>query len=148
MAKARIVLIALFLLFFLPAMSVMAQEGENAKQKNSPPFLITGKMPHLTKLLVQQWDSEELHLLDTQKNRLLVVRKETIGAVKKLGKEIMPLEKLVADGILAGKTPAELQSLVQTIAGLKAEATMVHLRCIHNTSSILDRRQLELLNNL
>lgn len=145
MMKTGIVSVAIFLLLCLTVVNVMAQEPGNEKQKNSPPFLITGKMPHLTKLLMQQWDNAELHLLDAQKSKLLVVRKETISAVKKLGKQIAPLEKQVADGIQAGKTPEELQSIVQTIAGLKAEATMVHLRCIHNTSSILDRRQLEYL---
>jgi predicted small secreted protein len=149
MTKTRIALLTVLLVIFsLSAGNVMAQGAGKGKQKNSPPFLITGKMPHLTKLLMQQWDNSELHLSDEQKSKLLVVRKETIGDAQKLGQEITPLEKQVAEGSLAGKTPDELQSLVQAIAGLKAEATMVHLRCIYNTSNILDQQQLDFLNNL
>ncbi len=149
MTKMRITLATLLLVIFsLSATNLMAQETGNAKAKNSPPFLITGKMPHLTKLLMQQWDNPELHLSAEQKGKLLVVRKETIGGVKKLGQKIAPLEQQVADGSTAGKSPDELKSLVQTIAGLKAEATMVHLRCIYNTSTILDQQQLAFLHNL
>lgn len=149
MIKTRITLVtALLLIFSLLAVNLMAQEAGNGKQNNSPPFLITGNMPHLTKLLMQQWDNMELHLSDEQKIKLLVVRKETIGGVQKLGREIEPLEKQVVEGSLSGKTPEELQSIVQAIAGLKAEATMLHLRCIYNTSSILDQNQLEFLRKL
>ncbi len=149
MTKTRIALVAvLMMILSLSAAYLMAQGRVNGKQGNSPPFLITGKIPHLTQLLMQQWDKPELRLSEGQKGKLLVVRKETIEYVRKLGQEIAPLEKQVAEGILSGKTPDELQSLVQAIAGLKAEASMVHLRCVYNTSNILDRQQLDFLNNL
>ncbi len=149
MTKTRITLITLLILIFsLSAVNLMAQGSGNGKSKNSPPFLITGKMPHLTKLLIQQWDNVELNLSSEQRGKLLVVRKETISGVKKLGQQITPLEQQVADGSLAGKSPEELQALVQTVARLKTEATMVHLRCIYNTSTILDQQQLAFLHNL
>ncbi len=118
------------------------------QQKKSPPFLITGKLPHLTKLLMQQWDNPELNLSDEQKSRLMVVRKETIGAVRRLGPKIAALEKQVVEGIFAGKSPEELRPLVETIARLKTRATMVHLQCIHDTSNILTGAQLEFLKKL
>jgi hypothetical protein len=124
----------------------MAQ-GKGQQKKDSP-FLITGKMPHLTKLLMQQWDNAALHLTDDQKTKLLVVRKETISGAQKLGKEIKPLENQVAAGSRSGKTPEELQSLVQSVAKLKVSATMIHLQCIYNTSAILKKEQLELLMTL
>ena len=143
MMKKRVVFVLLlFMVFSLAATSVMA-EGKG-KQKNSP-FLITGKLPHLTKLLMQQWDNGELKLSEEQKSELLVVRTETIGGVQKLGKEIAVLEKQVVDGSLGGKKPEELRSLVQEIEKLKGEATMVHLRCIYTTSNILNQQQLDLL---
>jgi hypothetical protein len=143
MMKQRIVTVTfLFMVFSLAAVTVMAKE--NGNQKNSP-FLITGKMPHLTKLLMQQWDNDELHLLEEQKSKLLVVRKETITGVQKLGKEITVLERQVVDGSLGGRSPEELRSLVQKIEKLKGEATMIHLRCIYTTSNILDQQQLDLL---
>ncbi len=143
MIKKQLLLIILFLtIATLSTSGVMAQG--NGKQQNSP-FLITGKMPHLTKLLVQQWDNADLHLTKEQKAKLLVVRKETISGAQKLGKEIGALEQEVADGSHAGKKPEELQSLVKQVAELKAEATMAHLRCIFKTSNILDTRQLDVI---
>jgi hypothetical protein len=146
MIKKRIIFSTVILLFlFLPTGNLLA--GEKGTQKNSPPFLITGKLPHLTKLLMQQWENTELHLSDEQKGKLLVIRKETISSVQSLGKEIGTLEKQVVEGSLSGKTPEEMQALVQDIAKLKSEATMVHLRCIYNTSNILDKKQLDFLKN-
>lgn len=146
----RIILLSTFLvvIFSLATGNLMAREGENGKEKDNPPFLITGTLPHLTKLLMQQWDNVELNLSDKQKSNLLVVRKETVAGVLKLGREIAPLEQQVAEGIVSGKTPAELQSIVQTISKLKTEATMLHLRCIFSTSRILEQYQLDFLKSL
>ncbi len=139
-------LTVLLVLLSLSAVNVMAQGS--GKQKSSPPFLINGKMPHLTKLLMQQWDNTDLHLSDTQKSKLLVVRKDTIGGVQKLGKEIAALENQIAEGSLSGKTPEELGSMVQAVAKLKTEATMIHLHCIYNTRKILDQQQSDFLDKL
>lgn len=147
MIRFRTVAITLVVFMIsLTAANCMAQG--KGQQKKASPFLITGKMPHLTKLLMQQWDNADLHLTDEQKSKLLVVRKETIGGVQKLGKEISPLENQVAQASLSGKTPDEQQALIQSIAKLKAEATMVHLRCLYNTSAILDEKQLEFLTTM
>ncbi len=140
MIRKQIFLLTLIVtILFWSAAGVMAQG--KAKQGN-PPFLITGKMPHLTKLLIQQWDNSELNLTEEQKGKLLVVRKETIGGAQKLGKEIAILEEKVAEGSLSGTKPEELRSLVQQVGELKIQATMIHLSCIFNTSHILDQRQL------
>ncbi len=139
-------LTVLLVLLSLSAVNVMAQGS--GKQKSSPPFLINGKMPHLTKLLMQQWDNTDLPLSDTQKSKLLVVRKDTIGGVQKLGKEIAALENQIAEGSLSGKTPEELGSMVQAVAKLKTEATMIHLHCIYNTRKILDQQQSDFLDKL
>lgn len=126
------------MIFTLLATGVMAQG-------KSSPFLITGKIPHLTKLLMQQWDDPELFLSDQQKNKLLEIRKATLTQVRKLAPEIGSLEKQVADGIFSEKTPDELSSIVTAIAKLKAEETMIQLRCIDATRKILDQQQLKLL---
>lgn len=152
MKKSILLLVVLTMIFLLSTANLMAQKnnspGGNGQQKKNSPFLITDKLPHLTKLLIQQWDNPALHLSEEQKTKLLVVRKETIAGVRKLGQEIASLEKQVTEGIFAGKTPEKLHSLVQTIAGLKAEATMIHLRCINDTSAILDQQQLNVLRKL
>ena len=153
MIKKIILVIAILVITIsLSTANLMAQgdspTAEKVGQKKNSPFLITGKLPHLTKLLMKHWDNPELNLSSSQKSKLLVVRKETIASVQALTKEIVPLESQVAEGIFAKKTPDELNSLVDTIARAKKQATMVHLRCIYNTREILEVQQLNLLMNL
>ncbi len=148
MNKKNVLFIALFtVVFALSSVNVMAQGagGGMGKHKKTPPFLITGKLPHLTKMLMQQWENPELQLTEEQKSKLMVVRQDTMSGAQKLGQEIAVLEDQVAAGIDAGKKPEELESVVKTIADLKTEATMLHLRCIYNTKAILDARQLGVL---
>ena len=110
------------------------------KAKTHKPFLITGRMPHLTKLVMQHWD--ELNLSDDQKAKLTEIRKATMGAVKSLKPQIMKLEKEVAQAAKAGEKPENFKAKVDQIAKLKAEATMAHLKCIYNTKNVLTPEQL------
>jgi len=128
--------------------SITLQAGNHEgaqKYKKSPPFLITGKLPHLTMMVKKQWDNPKFNLSDEQKNKLLKVRKETMSNAKRLGKEINTYESEVRKRILNDEPPMALKSLVRTIAQLKSEATMVHLACIHNTRKILTSDQIRLL---
>jgi hypothetical protein len=68
-------------------------------------------------------------------------REETIKGVTELKKKINPLEHEVADKILAGAKPEELSDLVDEIAGYKAEATKIHLKCIYETKEVLTPEQ-------
>ncbi len=133
------------------SMSFCAQSGSKAKgpllSKQAMPFLITMKLPHLTGMLMKQWDSPELGLTEKQKRWLMVVRKETIADVMRLAKQVSALEKQVVEGINSGKEPDELYPLVKQIAKLKTEATMVHLKCIYDTRKILTPEQMQLLMN-
>ena len=90
-------------------------------------------------------DDPALHLTEKQKSELLAIRKEVIATVQNIGKKVFPLEKQVAKGIFSGKTPDELSGLVQEIAGLRAEATMVQLRCLYSFRNALDQQQLDVL---
>ncbi len=119
-----------------------------AELKKSPPFLIMGKMPHMTKQVMQAWDKPEFNLSEDQKSKLLVIRQETLAGAHELAMKINPLELEVASGIFSGKTPEELAPLVQKIAALKAEATMLHLRCIVRTTDVLDDNQGKFLKSM
>jgi Spy/CpxP family protein refolding chaperone len=112
------------------------------------PFLIAEGLPHLTKVLMAQWDNSALKLTEAQKEQLLVVRKKTMSAVKKLTPQAEVLRNQVIEGINVGKTPAELEPLVQKLAKLKARATQVHLECIYDTRQILTSEQRDLLGDL
>ncbi len=123
--------------------------ASQAVEKGAPsPFLITEGLPHLTKLLVAQWDNPALKLTPEQREQLLVVRKKTISAVKQITPKVATLRQQVMDGIAVGKTPEELDVMVQELAQLKASATQVHLRCIYDTQKILTSEQLRILKNL
>ena len=144
--KCFLLLAVLTTVFLFSTTNLMAQQGQSpAGKKPRKPFLITSKLPHLAVKMMNHLDDPALHFTDEQKGKLLAVRKEVIATVQKIAKEVFPLEKQVADGIFSGKTPDELALLVQKIAGLKAEATMVQLRCIYDFSKILDQQQLALL---
>ena len=97
---------------------------------------------------MQHWDNTKLQLSEEQKTLLLVVREETMKGVKGLAPQIAPLQEQVTEGIFSGKTPDELSVAVQDIAKLKTEATMIHLKCIYDTSEILNQQQLDLLLRL
>jgi len=135
--------------FSLSSTNLMAQgnssPAEESQLKKQSPFLITGELPHLVKLLKQQWGNSTLALTEKQKPQLLVIRKETLAGVKKLASQIVSLQKQVTEGIFNGKSPDELHSIVQAISKLKAEATMIHLKCIFDTSKILNQQQLDIL---
>ena len=125
---------------------VRTQNGDAAmKPPTRMPFLVDGKMPHLTGILKQHWDDPNLELTTEQKTGLLLIRKNTMSAVMGLVGELDQLESSLAEQAMAATPPDQLAPLVDKISGLKAEATMVHLRCIHDTMEILDDRQLATL---
>jgi len=153
MIKRNALLLTIFTLVLSMSVGTFSVQGsfaaaEKGKQKKGSPFLITGKLPHMTKQVMQVWDNPEFDLSEEQKEKLLLVRKETMSGAQKLGKVIGPLEQQVVDGILGDKTDKELAPIVQKIAEMKVDATMIHLRCIANTRKILNDRQEEFLKNL
>ena len=63
--------------------TILRNDKMNALVKS--PFLVNvSGLPHMTKLLVHNWDKKALGLSSEQKEKLLVVRQETMKAVKKL----------------------------------------------------------------
>ena len=131
-----------------PILSEEAQNHDSGAAMKPPtrmPFLVVGKMPHLTGTLKQHWDDSHLKLTPEQKAVLLEIRKNTMSAVMGLAKELDQLESSLAIQAMAATPPDQLAPLVDKISDLKTEATMVHLRCIHDTMEILDDRQLATL---
>ena len=147
--KTALCLAVLATIVSLSNTNVMAEDKnpptEANQQNTQSPFLITSDLPHLTKLLIQQWDNPALQLTEEQKTQLLVIRKETIAGVRDRAPQIASLEKQVTEGIFTGKTPEELHATVQTIAKMKRETTMIQLQCIYDTNKILNQKQLDIL---
>jgi len=140
------------LLSLLTAIALLTGAGfttlnaaQGMKQKPSKPFLIQGKLPHLTMMVKAMWDDKDVALTAKQKKELLVIRKETITQAKSLNKEIMPLEAEIVKASYDGVEPGKLKEKVQHLANLRASATMVHLECIYKTRLILTKEQLEII---
>jgi hypothetical protein len=124
------------------AKAVQGKHKKMMMKKGTSPFLITHGLPHLTKLVKMHWNDPMLKLSDEQKAKLLEVRKETIGAIKRLKPQIMQLQREVVRKSKAGEKAEALKPTVEKLAKLKAEATMVHLTCLDKTKAILNKDQL------
>ena len=117
----------------------------NQGTKPSKPFLIQGKLPHLTMMVKILWDDEDLALTKEQKTKLMKIRQHTMGTAKALNLQIVKLENEVVKRSKQGMKPSSLKTLVEDIAALRLKATMVHLECIYNTRAILSEDQLYVL---
>ncbi len=114
--------------------------------KKASPFLITTRgMPHLTKMVKQNWNNREFNLTQEQKEKLLVVRKSTMSAVMELKPQVLKLEKKIKKATMKGETPQNIYPMVEKLSKLKADATKVHIDCIYNTKNILTDAQLKFL---
>jgi len=113
--------------------------------KSAKPFLIHGKLPHLTGMVKILWDDEDFALTTEQQKKLTIVRKNTISRAKALGKEVNSLESKIVLASEKGATPESLKADVNRLASLRAQATMVHLECIYNTRKVLSDEQLYIL---
>jgi len=119
----------------------LMQKEKMHKMKMDSPFLIKHGLPHMTKMIMKNWDDKKLALTDAQKEKLLLVRKETMGAVMKLKPEVIALKKEVVLASKAGTKVTELRAKVVKLAALQSEATLVHLTCLDKTKSILSTEQ-------
>ena len=140
--KLTSILTALAILSSFTTSTLLAQTPAKAQSK---PFLIQGKLPHLTGMVKIMWDDEDLALSDEQKKKLLLVRKNTMKNAKALGKEVNALEAEIVKASNDGATPASLKERVSKLASLRAAATMVHLSCIFDTRAVLNDDQVYLL---
>ena len=128
------------------SMTKQAKQGAKMhKKKKNSPFLIKHGLPHLTKMLMKNWDDEKLALTPEQKEKLLVVRKETLGSVMSLKPQVMAMTKEIVQASKAGTKAAELKAKVEKLASLEAEATMTHLKCIEDTKAALKPEQMTYL---
>ncbi len=122
--------------------------SKNKKGKKITPFLIKKGLPHLTKVLMKNWNNPELNLTEKQKEKLLVVRKDTLRAVRKYMPVANIMQSKIVFASLNGINPAKLKILVKKLSKVKANATMAHLNCIYHTKNILTQKQYQYLLQL
>ena len=122
------------------------QRNDKMNALLNSPFLINQEaLPHMTKLLIHNWDKATLGLSEEQKDKLIDVRVDTMSAVGKIKKQVKVLEADIIEALVDGEDPKSVHAKVDEVAKLKAEATKVHLKCISDTIGILSEEQLELI---
>ncbi len=109
-------------------------------------FLIQRGLPHYSIILKHLWNDKELALTKEQKDKLLVIRRDTIGGIKKLLPEFLKLKKEILKGAKSGADVATLSKLVDKVASIKAEATKIHLKCISDTKTVLTKEQMRYID--
>ncbi len=130
---------------FVRHLKEMLKNDEMTALKSSP-FLINAEyLPHFTKLLIEHWDKAKLGLTDDQKKKLLIVRKETIFGVKKIKKQTSFLEFEISEAMIDRDSVDSVEKQLDELAHLKKEATKIHLKCISDTTSILNDDQVAYL---
>ena len=120
--------------------------GTTSLTAKQSPFLIQGKMPHLTMLVKQNWNNENFGLTTQQRKKLKIIRQKTMSSVASLKGEIFPLEDSIVKASANGATPTSLEEDVDKLAELRAEATMIHLKCIYDTKNVLTKKQIQFLS--
>lgn len=128
---------------------VMIREIQKNDKINSlmkSPFLLNNEgLPHLTKLLIVNWDKKKLGLSDDQKEKLLVVRHETLSAIQKIKQKVQVLEDEIIELTVDGESLEDIYPKIEEVAKLKVEATKVQLRCLKKSMEILNDDQIEFL---
>ncbi|MFC2057550.1 hypothetical protein ACFLR6_01290 [Campylobacterota bacterium] len=112
---------------------------------NSPFLLNKEELPHLTKLLIMNWDKAALGLTDEQKEKLLIVRHETLSAIKEIKEKVQALEAEIIEAMVDGEPLEETYPKLEAVAKLKVEATKVQLKCLKRSMKILNDAQIEFL---
>lgn len=122
------------------------QNNDTLNALQNSPFLINKEsLPHLTGLLIKNWDKKALGLSQTQKEKLLIIRKETINSIQQIKTKLETLEAEVIEALVDKEPTESVEKKIKEIAELKANATRSHIRCISKTLEVLNEEQLTYL---
>ena len=109
-------------------------------------FLIQRGLPHYSGIIKRMWDDKGLNLTKEQKEKLLVVRKETMKALFEIKPKVKELEKKIIALTKEDKKITEIYKDLNKLARLKEEASKAHLKCIEKTKEILTKEQFEYIH--
>ena len=130
---------------FVKMIKEMQTNGKMNALKKSPFLMNQDELPHLTKILMESWDKATLNLTADQKTKLLLIRTETMTGVKKIKKALQTLEADIIEMSVDGEELSKVKPKVEEVAKLKAEATMIQLKCLKESIETLSDDQLELI---
>ncbi|MEN8727876.1 MAG: hypothetical protein ABF276_07940 [Sulfurovum sp.] len=132
-------------------MKQMKQRNKACNKKNMmqrkmySPVLIKHGLPHMNRMIMTHLNDPTFALSEEQKLKLDTVRSESMGTMMKIRPEVMALKNDIVNASLSGTSTLALKEKVLKLASLKAEATMVQLKCIEMIKNILTKDQLVFL---
>lgn len=122
------------------------QKNDKINSLMNSPFLLNNEgLPHLTKLLLMNWDKAKLGLSDEQKDKLLIIRHKTLNAVKEIKQKVQVLEEEIVELTVDDEPLEKIYPKIEEVAKLKVEATKVQLKCLKESMKILNDEQIEFL---
>lgn len=130
---------------FVRNLRAILKNDEMSALKDSPFLINSDSLPHMTKLLIQNWDKAKLGLNDLQKSQLIVIRKNTVGGIKKIKEKIKGLEFEIFEAMIDKESVESVEKQVEEVGKLKTEATLIHMKCIADTTAILTDKQIAYL---
>jgi hypothetical protein len=115
------------------------------KLRNSPFLMNQSSLPKITQLLMQNWGKGKLGLNDEQKEKLLTIRSRVITGIKKIKKELYELNRDIIEMTIYADDIEFIEIKVKESSMLKAEATMIQIKCIIESVEILNEEQMAVL---
>ena len=115
------------------------------KLRNSPFLMNQSSLPKITLLLMQNWGKGKLGLSSEQKEKLLNIRKRVISSIKIIKEELYEVERDILELTMYEGEIELIRIKVTEASKLKAEATMIQIKCIIESVDILNEEQLAVL---
>lgn len=147
-SKENLNLIATTLLTHFPSQKFVESRAEAKLYKeiqrlrNSPFLMNQSSLPKITQLLMKNWGKGKVKLSSEQKEKLLHIRSRVISGIKTIKEELYEVERDILE-LTMYEGEIELISIKVTEASkLKAEATMIQIKCIIESVEILNEEQL------
>ena len=150
-SKENLTLIATNLLANFPSQKFVESRAEAKlykeihKLRNSPFLMNQSSLPKITKLLMKNWGKGKLGLSSEQKEKLLNIRKRVISGIKAIKKELYEVERDVLELTMYEGEMELIRIKVMEASKLKAQATMIQIKCIIESVEILSEEQLSVL---
>lgn len=113
--------------------------------KSSPFLMNQDSLPHLTKILLENWTKGTLNLTDEQKEKLLRVRQDTLIGVKKIKKILSNLEPEIIEMVVDNQDRFKIERKLKEVASLKVKASLIQFKCLQDSIKNLNDKQIDLL---
>jgi len=105
-------------------------------------FLVHKNLPHYMNVFREFDDDAVLQLSVKQKTQLQTIQEHVVLVVSQKASKIKDLELQLKNDLIFKKKPlAQLNHLVEEIAQLRKEASIIHVECIQSVQAVLTQEQ-------